>query len=220
MPPRPKLAVFDLDGTLVDSLRDIGESLNECLTLLGLPIFPIDSYRYMVGEGFNRLCERAIGQSHPHLLGRLMELGATRYRTRPLRHTRPYRGVPELVSAMAGRGIRLGVLSNKPHDMTTRITQALWSDGVFSAIQGFDFESKRKPDPHHLLRMAEQAGATPRATWLIGDTPTDVETARRAGATCVAVTWGFRTRDDLAAAGARWIVDHPVEVSALLDRAE
>ena len=132
MPPavkRPALCIFDLDGTLVDSLRDIAEALNECLGLLGLPTHPIDRYRHMVGEGIPKLCERAVGASHPHLVNRLIELARPRYRTRPLRHSRPYPGVVELVERLRQVGLRLSVLSNKPHDMTVSMIEALWPDG-------------------------------------------------------------------------------------------
>lgn len=210
--PIPKACIFDLDGTLVDSLRDVAESLNDCLDLLGLPTYPIDTYRYMVGEGVPMLCRRAIGQTHPHLVDRLAELVRPFYRTRLLRHTRPYPGVPELVNRLRRQDVRLGVLSNKPHDLTARIVRAFWPDGSFAAVYGYLEEEHRKPSPLYLLRICDELGVPPADTWVIGDTPTDVETARAAGAWSVGVTWGFRSRADLAAAGADRIVDRPDEL--------
>ncbi len=207
--PEPRACIFDLDGTLVDSLRDIGESLNFCLDLLGLPTHPIDNYRYMVGEGVPRLCQRALGQSHPHLVERLAELVRPVYRTRMTRHTRPYPGIPELIERLRRRGIRLGVLSNKPHDMTVRVVQTFWPDGTFDAVCGYLEEQHRKPSPFYVHGMCRELGVAPKQTWLIGDTPTDIETARAADAVGIGVTWGFRTRADLEAAGARLIIDHP-----------
>ncbi len=210
--PPPLACIFDLDGTLVDSLRDIAESLNHCLDLLGLPIYPIDSYRYMVGEGVPKLCQRAVGQSHPHLVARLAELVRPFYRTRLLRHTRPYPGVPELIARLRARGLRLGVLSNKPHDLTVRVVQAFWPDGTFQAIYGYVEEQHRKPSPFYLLRICDELRVAPADTWVVGDTPTDVSAARAAGAVPIGVTWGFRTHADLAAAGAAQIIARPDEL--------
>ncbi len=207
--PRPRLCVFDLDGTLVDSLRDIGESLNHCLTLLGLPTHPIERYRYMVGEGVPRLCQRAASEAHPHLVERLAELVRPHYRTRVLHHTRPYPGVLELVECLRADGIPLAVLSNKPHELTTRIVEHFWPEGQFTRIHGYIDEHLRKPSPHYLLRLCEAFGTAPQETWLVGDTPTDVQTAHAAGAYSVSVTWGFRTRKDLMDAGASVIIDTP-----------
>lgn len=208
----PKLVILDLDGTLVDSLRDIGDSVNECLELLGLSAFPIDRYRYMVGEGVPTLCQRALNGSHPHYLNRLIELTRTRYRTRILKHTQPYPGVPELVSRLSRVGCAMAVLSNKPHSMTVRITRQFWNESTFMRIQGYVREEHRKPSPYHVLETCSALGIAPADTCLVGDTPTDVETARNAGARVIAVTWGFRTRADLEAARAEIIVDSPQQV--------
>lgn len=219
MPPAvkpPALCIFDLDGTLVNSLRDIAESFNECLELLGLATYPIDRYRYMVGEGIPKLCARAIGQTHPYLISRLAELARPRYRVRPLRHTRPYPGMVELIECLHHEGVKLAVLSNKPHEMTVSVVRAFWPGETFGRIQGYVEERHRKPDPYYVHRICRDLGVSPSATCLIGDTPTDVETARRGGTVGIGVTWGFRGRADLAAAGAPHIVDCPAELAALL----
>jgi len=216
LPVAPRLCVFDLDGTLVDSLQDIGETANECLELLGIPTHPVSTYRYMVGEGFVSLCERALAGRHPELHDRMIELARARYRTRALRHTRPYAGVPGLVHAVLQAGMRAAVLSNKPHDMTARIVEHYWGDGEFGIVLGHRPPTPRKPDPTSLLAICAQLGAAPGETVLVGDTPTDVHTARAAEAQCIAVTWGFRTRADLVEAGAEHIVDTPAEVGDLL----
>lgn len=211
--PEPGACIFDLDGTLVDSLQDIAEAFNECLEILGLPVYPAASYRYMVGEGIPRLCERAIGRTSPHLLPRLADLAMAFYRTRVVRHTRPYAGVPELVARLRARNVRLAVLSNKPHDMTLRVVRAFWPADTFGAIYGYAEEQHRKPSPFYILRICEELGIAPADTWVVGDTPTDIEAARAGGAVPIGVTWGFRTRADLEAAGARHIVSHPGELA-------
>lgn len=208
----PRACVFDLDGTLVDSLRDIAESLNHCLDLLGLPTHPVDAYRYMVGEGVPTLCRRAIGHTHPHLVARLAELARSYYRTRPLRHTRPYPGISDLLARLRRQGLRLGVLSNKPHDLTVRVVRTFWPDDTFELVYGYVEEELRKPSPAYLERMCREFGVGPSECWVIGDTPTDVQTAHAAGAPAIGVTWGFRTRADLEAAGADLIIDRPEEL--------
>jgi phosphoglycolate phosphatase len=215
-PRPPRLCIFDLDGTLVDSLRDIAESLNECLELLGLPARPVAEFRYMVGEGVPMLCRRAIGNSHPHYLQRLIEIARPRYRIRSLVHTRPYAGIPEAVRAIRGCGVRVGVLSNKPHDMTVRMVRHFWPDREFEFIQGYVEERYRKPDPYYLCQMCSMAEVDPSQACLIGDTPTDILTAANAGAQALGVTWGFRTREDLEQAGATRIVATPHEMPAAL----
>jgi phosphoglycolate phosphatase len=204
--------VFDVDGTLLDSLRDIGESLNTCLELLGLPTHPIDSYRFMVGEGIPKLCQRAVGDSHPHLVERLAELARPHYRTRALRHTRPFPGVPELVDRLHGNGVRLAVLSNKPDALTRRVVQAFWPSNPFSKVVGYRNEEHRKPSPHYLNEICDALDVPTDRTWYIGDTPVDVQTALAAGTYAVGVTWGFRTRAELSAAGAHRIIEHPDEL--------
>ncbi len=210
--PTPRACIFDLDGTLVDSLRDVGESLNECLELLGLPTHPVPSYRYLVGEGIPRLCERAVGAAQPHLVQRLAELARAVYRARAMRYTRPYPGVPQLVDRIRTRGIKLAVLSNKPHELTLRVVETFWPDACFTAIYGYIEEELRKPSPHYVRRICAELAIPPAETWVVGDTPTDVETARAAGAVAIGVAWGFRSRADLEAAGAQRVVDRPDEL--------
>ncbi len=216
--PPLRACIFDLDGTLLDSLRDIGESLNECLELLGLATFPIERYRYMVGEGIIKLCERALAGRHAELLPRLIELSRARYRTRPDRHTRPYEGVSQLVAMLRRGGWPLAVLSNKPHDMTTLLVQRFWPNGEFAHIQGYVAEAERKPDPTLALRLCERLKVPPGEAALIGDTPTDVLTAQRGGLVSLAVSWGYRPADELIAAGATIIFDHPGDLAAALCR--
>lgn len=212
--PAPAVCIFDLDGTLVDSLQDVAEAFNEGLELLGLEPRPVSDYRFLVGDGIPALCRRMIGESHPHLVNRLIELARSRYRTRPLRHTKPYAGIPEAISALHRAEVKLAVLSNKPHPQTDRIVRALWPGGEFRRVQGYLIEAQRKPDPHFIHHICAELDTPVERCCMIGDTPTDVETARRAGAECVAVSWGFRPRETLREAGARHIVDSPAELLA------
>lgn len=208
----PKACLLDLDGTLLDTLHDIAHAVNAALQLLGLSPLPPEDYRYKVGEGVPALCQRTIGETHPHLVARLAELARAIYRADLIRDTRPYPGVENLIRRLRSAGVRLGVLSNKPHDMTCRIIASFWPDGEFAFVQGYVDDQTRKPSPFFIERFCRELGVSAADIWVIGDTPTDVEAARRAGAACIAVTWGFRTRDELSAAGPSRIVDRPDEI--------
>lgn len=212
----PKLCVFDLDGTLVNSLHDIAQAVNRSLTLLGLPDHPVDSYRYMVGEGVPKLCERALGDTHPELVARLSELTRAHYRVNLLATTRPYDGVANVVAALRNAGIPIAVLSNKPHALTQRVVEAFWRPAWFVDVRGYAQESLRKPDPAVFLQICANAHVAPADALMIGDTPTDVHTAANAGAQSIGVTWGFRPRAELEAAGAQRIVDSPAELLEVL----
>lgn len=213
---RPRLCVFDLDGTLIDSLQDVARAANTALELLGLTPRPLPDYRYLVGEGLPNLCSRLIGASHPHLVARLTELARAWYRAGMLEHTRPYPGVCPMLDSLRGAGMHLAVLSNKPHDMTVRIVRSFWPDDLFARVVGYTAETLRKPDPTMVLRICADLDVPPSQTCLVGDTPIDVETAARAGTCMLAVTWGFRTRADLESAGATRLADSPADVPRLL----
>lgn len=210
--PRPEAIIFDLDGTLVDSLQDIADAFNYALNLLSLPTRTIDEYRDLVGDGVPVLCQRAIGQSHPHLVNRLAELARPYYRLNALRCTKPYPGVPDLLIRLRQSGTQLAVLSNKPHIMTNAVVRAFWDGETFARVQGYQEERFRKPDPTYGLSICEQLGVTPDAVWFVGDTNTDMETALRMGAVPVGVAWGFRPTRELRDAGAAFIATNPSDL--------
>jgi phosphoglycolate phosphatase len=170
----------------------------------------------MVGEGVPKLCERAVGATHPQLVDRLIELARPRYRVRPLRHTRPYPGVVEMIEQLRRAKVKLAVLSNKPHETTVSMVRTFWPDHTFDRVQGYVEEQHRKPDPYYVLQFCRELDVDPSEVCMIGDTPTDIETAGRSGVVGVGVTWGFRVRSDLVDRGAEWLVDSPAELVGLL----
>ncbi len=212
---RPAGLIIDLDGTLADSLHDIAGAMNHCLALLGLPGRPEPEYRFLVGEGIENLCRRALPPAEGAYLSRLIELVRTHYRCRCVVHTRPYEGIVAALERLRAANVALAVLSNKPHDMTVRIVARFWPEGYFATVCGHREPLRRKPDPGVARQICDAMRLPPEQVWLVGDTPVDVQTARALGTRCVGVTWGFRPRADLEAAGADFLIAKPAELPAV-----
>jgi len=186
-----RLIAFDLDGTLIDSRRDLAESTNEMLGTYGAPALPIDDVARMVGEGARVLVERALAASGldpqtPDALDRFREI----YDRRLLIHTRPYDGIAEVVENLS-RSSTLAVLTNKPEAPSRRLLDAFGLAATFGTVIGGDSGPPRKPDPSGLQLLMSKYGAGAAETWLVGDSMIDVETARRAGVRICVALYGF-----------------------------
>lgn len=218
MNTRFKAALFDLDGTLLDTLRDLGESMNRVLTKHGHPAHEIEAYRQLVGEGVVVLTARALPEGHRTESDIQQTLAEYRldYERNWNIHTRPYDGIPDMLTAMTARKLALGILSNKPHAMTIECVKGYLAAWPFSCIFGQRDQVPRKPDPAGALEAAAAMGVSPREVLYLGDTATDMQTANAAGMFAVGATWGFRPESELRATGAAAIVHHPREVLALL----
>ena len=206
--------IFDLDGTLLDSLADIGGAMNDALTARGWPSHPIDAYLRMVGDGIEVLAKRAAPAGED--VATLVEQYRARYRERMEHETKPYAGVPELLDALASRGVPMAVLSNKRDDFTVELVKRQLGRWPFVAVRGERQGVARKPDPVAALELAAELKLQPAEIGFVGDTPIDVKTAIAAGMTPVAVLWGFRTREELVAAGAGNLLSRPAELMGLL----
>jgi phosphoglycolate phosphatase len=198
-----RAALFDLDGTLLDSLHDIGAAMNHALAHHGLPVHPLSDYRGFVGEGVRVLVSRAVPAGREALHEAVLDTYRVRYAECMLDTTRPFPGIPELLSRLAGEGVKLAVLSNKPHASTRRLVESLLPEVRFGAIYGERAGVPRKPDPTAALGLAAELGVGPEDCAFIGDTAVDMDTARAAGMYGVGVTWGFRDVEELQAHGAR-----------------
>lgn len=207
--------VFDLDGTLVDSLRDIADAVDHVLDHLGLPRWSHAEYERMVGEGARILIRRALGD-RVDLEDRALAAFHARYLANAAVHTRPYDGVEALLADLAARGVPMAVLSNKPHDATTALVRELFAEGTFARVRGALEPHPNKPDPSAALELARAMELAPEAILFVGDTAIDVETAARAGMTSVGALWGMRPREELERAGARHLIASPRELLALL----
>jgi len=208
--------IFDLDGTLADTLQDITNATNVGLRAVGMPERSPQEVRRFVGDGMPTLALRALGGKHPELVDRVVQAASAYVRQHQLDHTRLYPGVAETLAALREGGVPMAVLSNKPHELAVAMVQALCGPDMFAAIEGYRSESNRKPDPTSALRLIERMGLQPADTMLVGDSAVDIETARNAGAVAVAVTWGFRDRDELLAAGPDHLIDEPGQLVDLL----
>ena len=190
------LAVFDLDGTLVDSLADIAEAANAALAGRGLPTYPTERFREFVGWGVRRLIELAAPGLDDEAIAEVEAEFRRRYSDNLIVKTAPYPGIPALLDELTATGVALAVLSNKPEPLTVRVVDGVLSDRRWIAVRGHRPDCPRKPDPRGLLEICEQAGIAPAETVMIGDTDVDIETARAAGARAIAVRWGFGRAHD------------------------
>ena len=211
-----RAVLFDLDGTLADSLADLANATNWALAQLGCPAHPAESYRHFVGDGARELCARALPRDRQDLLDDTLRLMRECYDAHCFDLTKLYAGIPELISTLAERHLSLAVLSNKPDDFTKRMIAHYFDPPPFAVVRGQLPNVPLKPDPTAALQIAQELGVPP-AQWLyLGDTNTDMHTARAAGMHAVGVLWGFRDQEELVASGAEHIVARPEQVLALL----
>lgn len=189
------LVVFDLDGTLVDSSRDLADAVNALLAEEGGAPLDLTQVTAMVGEGAAVLVRRALAAAgfHPERPGAL-ERFLAHYDERLTAHTRPYPGIPEALAALRTQPLTLAVLTNKPQRQTVEILERLGLAAAFADIIGGDTAAGRKPDPTGLLKLVTRSGTSPAATILVGDSPIDLATARRAGTRICLARYGFGYR--------------------------
>jgi phosphoglycolate phosphatase len=210
--------LFDLDGTLADTLEDLADAMNRVLRGEGLPEHGYAEYQRMIGHGIHQLVRNALpgDERDEAAVTRCFTLMMADYGEHSLVKTHLYPGVTGLLRALRDAGLALAVLSNKADAPTRRIVAALFADDTFAAVAGAQPDVPLKPDPAGALLAAASLGLEPGRMLYVGDSPTDMRTARAAGMTPVGVSWGFRTRDELAEAGASAVLDDPLELLGLL----
>jgi phosphoglycolate phosphatase len=213
-----KAVLFDLDGTLLDTLGDLANSMNSVLARLGYPQHPINSYRYFVGDGMRKLAERVLPESDrvSQNIDLCYQGMRVEYAKRWAQTTRPYDGIPQLLAELDKRGIKKVVLSNKPDDMTKLTIEKLLPDFKFDIVQGVSDKIGPKPDPTGACAISKELGLSPSEFLYLGDTNTDMQTAKNVGMYPVGAAWGFRDADELKASGAKAIVQNPIDVISLL----
>jgi len=211
--------VFDLDGTLLDTLADIAHSANRVLESHGYPVQPVDDYRQFVGEGVVMLFRRALpaGERDPEVVTQCVEAFREDYGRNWNVETRPYEGIPELLDALTARGVKMAVLSNKPDWHTRCCVDEYLSDWRFEAVLGQREGVPRKPDPAAAREIAELMEVPAERTLYLGDTATDMQTALAAAMYPVGVAWGFRPVEELRLGGAEIIIQRPMELVGIVD---
>lgn len=213
-----KAVLFDLDGTLINSLHDIADSMNRVLEKKGYQTHDYDAYRYFIGRGLYNLVGRTLPEAEKteQNIRNLYQELLRDYEVNLLQKTILYRGIPELLDALTSKNIRLTILSNKADHFTKKIAAELLKSWPFEVVLGSGDNVPRKPDPTGALMVCGALQLQPSDFLYIGDTSTDMLTANAAGMYPVGVTWGFRTRDELLENGAKTIIDKPLELLELL----
>lgn len=210
-----KAVIFDLDGTLTDTLTDIANAMNHTLAKHGLPTYPIDRYRYLVGGGMKRLARLTVGERQDMYDAVLADYAAY-YAIHATDATAPYPGVVEMLRALAARGLKLCVFSNKPHGDTVTVVRRYLGEIPFALVQGQIEGVPVKPDPAGALCCAAALGVEPAECLYLGDTDVDMLCARNAGMHPIGVQWGFRP-EELQAAGAEAVIGEPMDVMAWVE---
>lgn len=214
-----RAVLFDLDGTLLDTLEDLADAVNAALAMLGFPAHPVDAYRFFVGDGVETLMRRvlpAAAASDGVLLSRAVDLQRAEYRTRWHAKTRPYPGIPQLLAELERRHVPMAILSNKPDAFVDEMVRHFLPGVRFEAARGARPGVPVKPDPGSALEVAAEMGVRPADFLYLGDTNTDMRTALGAGMMPVGALWGFRTERELRESGAVELVARPMDLVDLL----
>ena len=218
MPREPssrfRAVVFDLDGTLLDTLNSIAGAFNRSLSKMGLPGHEIDAYRHFIGDGVFRCAERClpVALRDDRHIEELVRLERQDYAVTWKQDTAPYPGITDLLKTLQSLGIPVNVLSNKDDPFTRRCVRHFFPDIHFHCVIGYSENVPHKPDPAGCRLIVQRLGLTPEDMILVGDTRMDMETARACNMPSVGVLWGFRDLDELQEAGAGRIIRHPAEL--------
>lgn len=212
-----KLVIFDLDGTLIDTIADLGTATNAALAAKGLPQHEPEAFRGMVGHGVRNLVKQAVPEpmrADDQAVDALLKIFLAYYIEHLDDRSRPYPGIPELLADLQAAGVQLGVASNKFQAEAEKLIARMFPEIAFAAVLGGRPGAPLKPDPAVVEEIRTRVGVSRGETLMVGDSGADIAAAEAAGVACVAVSWGFRSREALAAAP--HIVDSAAELRALL----
>ncbi len=206
--------IFDLDGTLVDTLEDIADAMNSVLLRRGYPTHEYGTYKIMVGEGLKNLTERCLPEAERSEanIAKCLAMMMEEYGKHYVEKSQLYGGISELLDTLTKAGLQMSILSNKADELTQKICSRLLQRWHFNVIMGHSERFPRKPNPASALHIAQCMNVEPEHILYLGDTAIDMQTANAAGMYAVGATWGFRGREELENGGARLIIDAPVEL--------
>lgn len=213
-----KLVVFDLDGTIADTLADLAASVNQALKKRGLKTYPDEDYKHFVGNGVDNLIRRALAdRCTPDLAAEVKEDFSEYYAGHCMDYTTAYPGIADLLKKLNESGVMTAVISNKPDPFVPRIIGTLYPDHRFTYLSGQKPGVPRKPDPTSLLTFIESVGIAKEDTLYVGDSDVDVKYAHAAGVKVCGVSWGFRGAKELREAGADSLADTVEELAEVID---
>ena len=214
-----KAAVFDLDGTLLDTLADLGDSMNRVLKRHDLPVHDYEAYKYMIGDGIELLVKRALPESKndPDTVSDFVKEYRDEYQLNWNKKTKPYDDINEMLDRLYSKGIELAVLSNKPHDFTELCVREFLPSNKFKIILGHRPGTNPKPDPAGAIEISEKLGISHEQILYLGDTGIDMKTAVSAGMFPVGVLWGFRKKDELIKHGAKILLNKPEDLLKFIE---
>ena len=216
-----RACIFDLDGTLANTLESIACAGNRALEAVGLQPLPMNNYKYYAGDGAKTLVERMLKDSGDQQLLKLdeaFEIYSDFFRADCTYKVTVFDGIYEVIQKLKAKGIKVTVLSNKPHERTLDVIHKLFGDDVFDVVWGQKDSLPKKPDPTGALMTAKTLGVEPKECLYIGDTDVDMQTGNGAGMVTVGVLWGFRDMEELKTHGAHYIIEHPDEIYELAKR--
>jgi phosphoglycolate phosphatase len=213
--------LFDLDGTLLNTLDDIADAANRVLSSHGYPTHAVDAFRFFVGEGARTLVYRVLPADarDDATVDRMYADFRREYALNWNAKTRPYDGIPEMLDGVVERGLKIAVLSNKPDDFTRKCVDELLPRWKFDVVLGHHGGIPPKPDPAGAFDVARALGVTPEEILYLGDSSIDMRTAVASGMFPLGVLWGFRGRDELEMSGARLVISRPADLLTILDSA-
>jgi phosphoglycolate phosphatase len=213
-----RAVIFDLDGTLLDTLEDIADATNTILAQRHFPTHDLDHYRRYVGDGVTRLIERVLPEEKraDTTIKECLQAFRDEYALNWNNKTQPYPGIYEMLGGLAARHLKLSVLSNKPDDFTKRCVPEYFPQCPFDMVKGLDESTPPKPDPAGARQIAAHLNINPSEILFLGDSGADMKTAISAGMVPVAALWGFKPRAELEHEGVQAYIDHPKELLALV----
>lgn len=214
-----KAVLFDLDGTLVNSLFDLATSTNYALAEMGFPIHETDKYKYFVGDGMPKLIERALPEDKrtPEICAETLKVFNGHYQEHYVDQTREYQGVSQMLEVLVQKRLRLAVVSNKAQEFANTVVSKTIGD-VFHIVCGKQEGYPAKPDPTLTLKVVSDLGVEPNECIFVGDSGMDMLVAKNAGITAIGVDWGFRTVRELIVNGADYIVHTPQDILNVIER--
>lgn len=215
-----KLLIFDLDGTLINSIEDLAFAANYALEKNGFPVHDTDKYYYFVGNGIQKLIERAVPENtDKDVIMKVKNDFSDYYNLHYIDKTKPYDGILELIKELKNKGVKTAVASNKPDFFTKIIVSHFFGDS-FDFVQGQKDDIPKKPSPEIVYSILNELKTSKEDAVFIGDSNVDIFTAKNSGLKSIGCLWGFRTEEELQNAGADYIIAHPNEILYILNREE